>query len=140
MFFLQGVTIPSQRRYVEYFEKMLTVNYHLVPMRLRTVELEGIQHTSLDKNQSFSSKRSLSVFIVFFHVGRRCMHEVINFFVDIRFKVYSDRSKEPVYKSDVYSVGNRIKIHIPGDVVVSGDTLVVFYSKSPFLKVCVAMT
>ena len=44
----QGVTIPSQRRYVQYYSRLLSssprLNYEPTPLRLTSVRIEGLPH------------------------------------------------------------------------------------------------
>lgn len=46
---IQGVTIPSQRRYVEYYDQLLKAGgpgYSLCPLELRELRLEPIPNMS----------------------------------------------------------------------------------------------
>ena len=44
----QGVTIPSQRRYVQYYSRLLSsfpkLSYEPTPLRLTSVRIEGLPH------------------------------------------------------------------------------------------------
>lgn len=43
----QGVTIPSQQRYVRYYSRLINsriVSYHPTPLRLTSICIEGLQH------------------------------------------------------------------------------------------------
>ncbi|KAH9280307.1 Phosphatidylinositol 3,4,5-trisphosphate 3-phosphatase and dual-specificity protein phosphatase PTEN [Echinococcus granulosus] len=50
----QGVTIPSQRRYVQYYSRLLSsaLTYEPTPLRLTTIRIEGLPH-QLHGAQSF---------------------------------------------------------------------------------------
>ena len=117
----KGVTIPSQKRYVNYFEQMLKNNISIDPLKYKTISIQELKMYTIPSFSKFGSSCTPTFTIE----------------NDKKVYKYSDiNKKKTTYNNSVKSAAfplDNAKIHVAGDVLITFYHLT-FFGKDKMFK------